>query len=62
MDNITNPIGKYSHRMGYVMSLDFADIQLANEIKDAGTHWSFWSLLDEISEALEHGGATGKID
>lgn len=52
MDNLTNPIGKYNHKMGYVMSLDFADIQLANEVKEATSHWLFWNLLDEITDMV----------
>lgn len=57
MDNLTNPIGKYNHRMGYVMALDFADAQLKNEVKEADLYWTYWSLIDELSEDLKKGGA-----
>jgi hypothetical protein len=52
MDNFTDPIGKYSHKMGYVASLDFADVQLMDEIKEASLYWSFWEMLEDITDHL----------
>ena len=51
MDNLTNPIGKYSHRLGFVTSLDFADVQLIDEIKEARNYWLFWDLLTRYQSA-----------
>jgi hypothetical protein len=62
MDNLTNPIGKYNHRVGYVMALDFADVQLMNEVKEATVYWSYWSLLEELSDTLKQGSTSREIN